>query len=358
MLAEQNAHANSDHRDVPDSRPPLRRQLKDFILGKKLGTGSYGRVVRVTDATTDSEYAMKVVVKSEIMRMKMVDAVKQERNALVRTSHPNVVKLFYAFQDKSSFYFIQELAPNGTLATLLANTAPVKSEAAKVLIGQLVLAIAHIHSRRIVHRDIKPANLLFDSQNRLKLCDFGSCRIYGDNEEMIQPTKTNFVGTPDTIAPEMLKSNCCCFASDLWALGCVVYWVLVGQAPFRAESRFRVFERIRENQFEIPETVCDSGRDLIRKLLVLEPAERLGWNDYQTGYEAIRRHPFFEGLNWEELSTTPINLQSPAENSERLELQSGIGDRTNSEESLGIASKLECGGLRQESTERAIPRAS
>jgi 3-phosphoinositide dependent protein kinase-1 len=292
---------------------------------------------------------MKVFVKAEATRLKMLDAVKRERDALVRLSHPNVAKLVWTFQDRSSFYFVQELVPNGTLATLLTDGRPMRYEAAKVLIGQLLLAIGHLHRRRIVHRDIKPANLLFDAQNRLKLCDFGSCRIYEANEEMDRPTKNTFVGTPDTMASEMVSGSHSCFASDLWALGCVLYWVLAGHAPFRAESRYLLFQRIREGQFDIPDTVCDAGRDLIRKLLVLEPTERLGWSDAQTGYQAIRGHPFFEGTNWETLSGTPIEFgRTPIGETEVTE---------NSQGSDRMALKMDCVERRRESIESPAPRA-
>jgi 3-phosphoinositide dependent protein kinase-1 len=299
---------NEDSPDGPrkrkqKSRAPQRRQLTDFVLGKLVAEGSYGRVIRAEDST-HRPYVIKIIPKSQC---KNFDSVKSERYAMIRLSHPNIVHLCYTFQDRECFYFVEDFLPNGDIASAL-RTHQIGAEETKRLLAQVLLAIKHMHSHRVVHRDLKPANILLDSENRAHICDFGSCKIYAENEDMDELTQSAFVGSPAYIAPEML-GNKVCAASDLWAFGCLVYYLLVGSDPFRAETVYWVFQKIREARIQIPDGVCKEGRDLIKKLLVIDPRERLSIQEIQT-------HCFFEGLNWEEVPMMTIELRPRIANSQ------------------------------------------
>jgi serine/threonine protein kinase len=261
-----------------------------------LGKGTYGRVVRAEDFAHWS-YAIKILPKYQC---KSVEVVKAERDAMIRLSHGNIVRLYCTFQDRSSFYFVEEFLPNGTLVSAVENHR-ISGNAAKCLLAQIVLGVEYMHSRRVVHRDLKPGNILLDSCNRARICDFGSSKIYSENEDMNDQIESKFVGSPGYMSPEMLEKKVCA-ASDIWALGCIAYFSLVGHGPFDAETLYDAYQKIKTGTYAIPESVSDAGRDLICRMLANDPSQRPTCKE-------IQRHSFFADVDWDTVGRMPIELQ-------------------------------------------------
>ena len=291
---------------------PQRRQKRkdDFILGKKIGHGAFGNVIKVQDKETKRFYAMKILKKSQIQRERKIHYVTLERDCMKNLNHPNIVRLYLTFQDASFLYYVVELAENGDLQKVLNNIYSIDIPQTKLLMGQTLLALSAIHSKRIIHRDLKPENILLDSHNRVKITDFGTAKMFKESEQFVCP-RGSFVGSADYVSPETLKETPVGPETDLWSFGCTIYQLIVGHAPFHTDSNYSTFQLIEKCQFDFPDFVPNDAKDLISKLLVFEPTKRIGSGEYDTGYPSIRNHPFFAGIDWNTLSTTPISELKP-----------------------------------------------
>ncbi|OHT01066.1 AGC family protein kinase [Tritrichomonas foetus] len=290
--------------DSPRQKPRQKR-LKDFNLGRQIGHGAFGEVLEVEDKETHIKYAMKILSKAHILREKKMKYVTVERDVLTKLHHPNIIRLLLTFQDPGNLYFVTELAERGDIQKVLDVHYSIDIDITKMLLGQLLLAISHIHKNRILHRDIKPENILIDSQNRVKVTDFGTAKIF-DSNESFKYDRGSFVGSADYVSPEIMLETPVGPSSDIWSFGCVAYAMIVGEAPFHANSNFATFQKIEKNQYTFPDFVPADAKDLIEKILVPDPNLRLGNNEYESDYESIRNHPFFNGIDWRKLPIEPV----------------------------------------------------
>lgn len=178
--------------------------------------------------------------------------------------------------------------------------------------------IEYMHSRNVIHRDLKPENILLDDKLRVKITDFGTAKILdpprnpstSTSTTSTPPTNTStpdlsassptdtdetransFVGTAEYVSPELLTDKAACKASDLWAFGCIVFQLLAGRPPFKASNEYQTFQKIVNLDYDFPKGFPSVARDLVEKLLVLDPTKRLT-------VEGIKAHPFFEGVEW------------------------------------------------------------
>ncbi|OHS98010.1 3-phosphoinositide-dependent protein kinase 1 [Tritrichomonas foetus] len=281
---------------------PKQKRRDDFDLGKLLGEGAFGQVLEVIDKETQKHYAMKVLSKAHIVKEKKMQYVKVERDVMSLLNHPNIVKLLLTFQDPGNLYYVIEYAPNGDLQKVLDQYYALDVPSTIVLCGQILLGLAHIHQNRIIHRDLKPENILLDSENRAKITDFGTSKIFSKSDDFFLQ-RGSFVGSADYVCPETLIETPIGPASDLWSFGCILYTMLVGEPPFKSDSNYATFQKIEKLEYSIPDFVPMHAKDLISKLLVLEPSDRIGYNDFASDYEAIRNHPFFAFVDWDSLPT-------------------------------------------------------
>ena len=170
--------------------------------------------------------------------------------------------------------------------------------------------LEYLHEKaRIIHRDLKPENVLMSETMHVKLTDFGTARKLKEGETRVRTA--SFLGTAEYIAPECLAEEPeVSRASDLWALGCIIYQMLTGQYPFHGDTQFLTFEQVKSGDVKFPSRFPYQAKDLIKRLLTLNPEERLG----TSSYAELKEHPFFEGVDWENLATTtPPPIQSNPE---------------------------------------------
>ena len=283
---------------------PVKKQKRkdDFDLGKLLGQGAFGQVLEVIDKETQKHWAMKILSKAHIVKEKKMEYVKIERDAFSRLRHPNIVFLYLTFQDPANLYYVVELAPGGDLQRVLNEQKALDIPCVKHSMGQVLLALAHIHKNKIIHRDLKPENVLLDGENRVKITDFGTAKIFGPDQPFELP-KGSFVGSADYVSPETLDETPVGPATDLWSFGCMIYALLVGQSPFHTDLLYQTFQRINNHDLHFPDFFPEDARSLVEGLLQPDPHQRLGYNDYDTNYESIRNHPFFSGIDWDALPT-------------------------------------------------------
>lgn len=298
----------------PNGKPVLKhikKGVKDFQFGRTLGEGSYSTVIAATDRQTGKEYAIKVLDKKHIIKEKKVKYVNIEKDTLNRlTDHPGVVRLYYTFQDELSLYFVLDLASSGELLGVLKRMTTFDEECTRYYGAEILDTIDYMHARGVIHRDLKPENVLLDDQMHVKITDFGTAKILdmpknppadgavnsspgaGNPMDGSEDNKANsFVGTAEYVSPELLTDKRACKASDLWAFGCIIYQLLAGRPPFKAANEYLTFQKIVALDYIFPQGFPGVAKDLVERLLVLDPASRLS-------IEHIKNHEFFDGMSW------------------------------------------------------------
>ncbi|KAJ1732477.1 serine/threonine protein kinase [Coemansia sp. Benny D160-2] len=285
-----------------------RRLVSDFEFGETLGEGSYSTVVEATERATGRVYAAKILDKRHIIKEKKIKYVNIERDMLQALHHPFIVRLHYAFQDPHSLYFILDLAPNGELLAWIRRLNGLSLECARFYLAEIITAIEYMHGERTLHRDIKPENILLGSDMHILVTDFGTAKMFpahgsgSDNESM---RAYSFVGTAEYVSPELLTDKAADRNSDLWAIGCIAYQLLTGRPPFKGVNEYQTFQKVLKLDYTLPPAMAPQARDLVERILVLEPEKRLGATQ-RGGFRELKAHAFFQGFEWNGLeSRTP-----------------------------------------------------
>ena len=190
---------------------------------------------------------------------------------------------------------IIDYCPGGDLSLLIAQMNTFTEDQARFYICEIILAIESLHKMGVLYRDLKPENILLDEAGHIKLADFGLSR------ENLRPgdLATSFCGSPVYLSPEMIQKRGVSLASDIYGIGVIFYEMLYGITPFYCEDIPRLYNKIEKEKLHFPENVPISpeARDLLSKLLKKDPKKRIGY----VSKTDIKSHPFFEGINWEDV---------------------------------------------------------
>jgi protein-serine/threonine kinase len=165
---------------------------------------------------------------------------------------------------------------------------------------ELILALDFLHKNNMVYRDLKPENILLDTKGHIKLTDFGLSKILETEDDKAY----TICGTPQYLAPEVILKKGYDKAVDWWSLGCVMYEMLTGKLPFPIKKGLKLSRRIYQQEVDYPKKIDNNAKDLMQKLLILDPNERLGSGP--EGGEKIKNHPFFKGINWKNVQDRKI----------------------------------------------------
>nr|XP_039261437.1 3-phosphoinositide-dependent protein kinase 1-like [Styela clava] len=313
----------------------------DFMVSKLLGEDNDSTVVLARDVHTDIEYAIKIIEKSRIEKGNKKDEVEREKNIINQLNHPFFVKLHFMFEDEKRLYYVLSYASMGDLLSYIENSGRLSRPCVQHYTGELVLALEYLKGLNIIHRDIKPENILLTSEMHIQLTDFGTARLASDEEiecaNNSSNRKTSFVGTADYVPPELLVDKCSNINSDLWSLGCVIFQMLTGKPPFCDATDFAIFQKVIKINFSYPDFVDEEAKDLINGLLKFDSNQRLG-SDECGGFEKLKEHPFFRGVNWDELHTKiPPPISRPVS---RLSVKTSRSSDSVSDKSDAVYSRI------------------
>uniref|UniRef100_A0A3B3WY85 protein kinase C n=1 Tax=Poecilia mexicana TaxID=48701 RepID=A0A3B3WY85_9TELE len=261
--------------------------LGDFELIRVIGRGSYAKVLLVRLKKNEQVFAMKVVKKELVHDDEDIDWVQTEKHVFEQAStNPFLVGLHSCFQTESRFYA-----------------------------AEICIALNFLHEKGIIYRDLKLDNVLLDHEGHIKLTDYGMCK------EGIRPgdTTSTFCGTPNYIAPEILRGEDYGFSVDWWALGVLMFEMMAGRSPFDIitdnpdmNTEEYLFQVILEKPIRIPRSLSVKAASVLKGFLNKDPKERLGCQ-VQTGFTDIKSHTFFRNIDWDQLEkkemTAPFKPQ-------------------------------------------------
>ncbi|KAH8352916.1 hypothetical protein KR084_007284 [Drosophila pseudotakahashii] len=260
-----------------------------------LGCGAFGRVDLV--AHGQQALALKIIKKIEVVKQDQIEHVYNEKNVMIKCRHsPFIAQLYRTYRNDKYVYFLMEACMGGDVWTVMSKRQYFDEKTAKFIAGCVVEAFDYLHSHNFIYRDLKPENLMLGTDGYCKLVDFGFAKFVRHNE------KTNtFAGTPEYVAPEIILDRGHDRAVDYWALGILVYELLVGKTPFRGVNQIKIYQQILSgiDVIHMPSRIPKSAQHLVRHLCKQLPAERLGYQ--RKGIADIKRHSWFESLDWQRL---------------------------------------------------------
>ena len=241
-----------------------------------IGKGAFGEVWKVSHKTTGKIYVIKVIDKSSIKGLRLIDQINREIEIMYKLNHPHIIKLINHFEDNEKIYLIMPYASKGQLYSLLRKQVRFDQRTAAQYMREVLEAVRYIHSfsPKIIHRDIKPENLLLDENYRVLLSDFGWSNFLDENE-----FRKTFCGTPEYLSPEMAKKEGHNEMVDIWAMGVLMFEFLAGYSPFFGSCPKELYNNIKKLKIEWPVDFPPLAKNLITKILKINPSERLSINE-------------------------------------------------------------------------------
>mmetsp|Transcript_107530 Transcript_107530/g.335244 ORF Transcript_107530/g.335244 Transcript_107530/m.335244 type:complete len:355 (-) Transcript_107530:94-1158(-) len=295
--------------------PPQRRQRDtDYEVGELLGRGTYTSVYQATEIATGKSFALKIVDRYRCERLKKTKDLYMEKHCLMRTNHPNIVKMRSWFSDTASVFVVMEECLGGELWDVV-KTVGCPDNVARHYLAQMVNGLEYLRQARMVHRDLKAENTMLTELGVVKIIDFGTAKdlenphIEGAGNASRHKVFKDYVGTPQFMPQEVIENKCTDFRSDTWSLGCTIFQVLTGCPPFHGASEYLVFQRILAMDLQIPPGVNPQAKDLITRMVVKDPDARLGSRDL----EEVRAHPYFAGVAFWDTHRRPRPVMSLAD---------------------------------------------
>uniref|UniRef100_A0A673AXZ0 Protein kinase C n=1 Tax=Sphaeramia orbicularis TaxID=375764 RepID=A0A673AXZ0_9TELE len=242
-------------------------------------------------------FAVKALKKDVVLMDDDVECTMVERRVLsLAWENPFLTHLYCTFQTKENLFFVMEYLNGGDLMFHIQSCHKFDLHRSIFYAAEIICGLQFLHSKGIIYRDLKLDNVLLDSEGHIKIADFGMCK-----ENMQEDSRTStFCGTPDYIAPEILLGQKYSTSVDWWSFGVLLYEMLIGQSPFHGRDEEELFQSIRTDDPVYPRWLTRDAKDILIKLFVREPEERLGVKGN------IRQHSFFSSTDWKALEQRQV----------------------------------------------------
>ncbi|GAB6022365.1 hypothetical protein CHUAL_006486 [Chamberlinius hualienensis] len=284
--AEDHNHLNAkdNNNDIEQAEYIVDRSTRTtYLKGKFLGKGGFARVHELTDLTTNKVFAGKIIAKSHITQPHHRDKIAREVELQNTLKHRHVVQFRHYFEDDLNVYIILENCSRKSLVHVMKHRASLTEPEVRYYMKQLVDGVQYIHNQNVIHRDLKLGNMFLTDDMQLKIGDFGLATRMDNSDPK---KKATICGTPNYIAPEVLNKEGHGFPADIWAMGCILYAMLVGQPPFETVTLKETYIRIMTNNYVIPPLISTWSSNLISSLL--HPIPKL-----RPTLDQLREHEFF-----------------------------------------------------------------
>ncbi|XP_063718473.1 cAMP-dependent protein kinase catalytic subunit beta-like [Symsagittifera roscoffensis] len=296
------SRAKDDFNKKWERNPKSSVKLSDFEIKRTLGTGSFGRVLlsRYTPAKEEKYYAVKVLDKQKVVRLKQVEHTLNEKRILACISFPFIVKMAFSFKDNSYLYLALEYVNGGEMFSHLRKSGRFSESRSRFYGSQVLLAFEYLHYLDLIYRDLKPENLLIDHRGYVKVTDFGFCK-------KVKGRTWTLCGTPEYLAPEIILSKGYNKAVDWWAFGVLCYEMTAGYPPFYADQHILIYEKIVAGKLRFPSHFSSDLKDLLRQLLQVDVTKRFG--ALKNGVADIKTHKWFQSVDY--IATYERKLEAP-----------------------------------------------
>jgi len=271
--------------------------VEDFDLLNLVGKGSFGKVMQVRKKDSGKIYAMKVLDKKHILEHNEVEHTLAEKHILQKISHPFLVNLHFSFQTEDKLYFILDYVNGGELFFHLQKEKRFNEDRVRFYAAEILLALEHLHQNGIIYRDLKPENILITNEGHIVLTDFGLCKEGIEKEDDRTGT---FCGTPEYLAPEVLKGKGYGKEVDWWSYGSLVYEMLTGLPPFYSQDVQEMYRKIMTDKLKFPNGMSEDSKSLLEGLLQRDISLRL------KDPSKIKDHAFFKTIDFNSLYNKKI----------------------------------------------------
>ena len=288
----------------------IQANYEDFEIKSVIGRGSVGKILLAKYIKDGKYYAIKSMRKDQIISEGIADNILVEKNILIKSQCEFILKLSFFFQTPERIYYVTPFIKGGDLYHKLKSEIFFKEDLVRFYTAQIAVALQYLHNLEITYRDLKPENILLDEDGYIKLCDFGSSVIIRGTEKI-----KNFAGSPEYAAPEIITYSGHNFMCDWWSLGILIYELLYGNTPFFNMDKTRMYDLINTGAISFPKfiqiegeekprnyKVSEDAKNIISKFLEKDPGTRLG----RKGLDEIKKHPFFSGINFDDLNKKKI----------------------------------------------------
>lgn len=243
--------------------------LNDYIVKETIGSGGFAKVKRAIHLSTGEVVALKIMDKATLGAD--LPRVKTEIEAMKNLHHQHICRLYQVIETSRKIYMVLEYCSGGELFDYIVQKDRLSEYEARVFFRQIVAAVAYMHESGYAHRDLKPENLLIDEEQNLKLSDFGLCAKAGTDNVLF-----TCCGSPAYAAPELIAGKSYLGSeADIWSMGVLLYALLNGFLPFDDDSISKLYKKINEGNYIIPEWLSTDSVNLLDCMLQCDPKLRI-----------------------------------------------------------------------------------